>query len=96
MNGRGQAKQTSNVMAKYPMKWSNCQPSGVRGVQFSGPRAPITSKIMTAPLQAFAPARQQDFISARMADILSKSGIEISPKHHATPLITVATRPAIV
>ena len=56
-NGRGHAKQTSNVMAKYPRKWSICQPSVVRGVQLTGPRAPMTSRIMIAKLQTFAPAR---------------------------------------
>jgi hypothetical protein len=65
-NGLGHAKQTISVMTKYPRKWSNCQPNSVRGVQRSGPKAPITSRTMTAPLQTFAPARNRDFISVLM------------------------------
>jgi hypothetical protein len=55
-NGRGQPKQTSNVIAKYPIKWPVCQPSSVRGVQLAGPRAPMTRRTTIATLQTFAPA----------------------------------------
>jgi hypothetical protein len=56
-NGRGQARQTNAVIAKYPAKWSNSQPRPLRGCHFSGPRAMNTSRIRTATLKNFKKAR---------------------------------------
>src|SRR5262249_49432208 len=49
------------------MKWSNCQPSSVRGAHLAGPRAATKSRIIMTPLQIFAPVRNRDFSSALIA-----------------------------
>src|SRR6516165_12059571 len=49
------------------MKWSNCQPSSVRGDHWAGPRAATKSRIIMTPLQIFALARNRDFSSALIA-----------------------------
>src|SRR5450759_5864106 len=52
--GRGQAKQTSDVIANQPKKWSACQPSSVRGAQLAGLNAANTTRTIAATLQNFA------------------------------------------
>src|SRR6516165_965755 len=45
------------------MKWSNCQPSSVRGAHLAGPSAATKSRIIMTPLPIFAPVRNRDFNS---------------------------------
>src|SRR5262249_17610058 len=70
------------------MKWSNCQPSSVRGAHLAGPRAAITNRTMMTTLQTFAPARIRAFASALIARPLTMVIVT-----SATPLRNFLDRP---